>query len=190
MLINNQILKSDCSQTIEWREIKTMRRITLLYLTAILLLPTGCYQNINQNQRDVLSIAGLAAGAAAGGYAGSFFGGTNVMNILFTGGGAAAGALTAYAINRRLEVADKVAYERTMEDAVATGAAGEVFNWKNPKTGHGGFVRPTSDYVDSNGRTCRRFRTGIAFDDGVASGGGTACMRSDGSWKLLVDELS
>ena len=82
-----------------------MRPITSLYLTAILLLPAGCYQNINQNQRDVLGIAGLAAGAAAGGYAGSFFGGTNVMNILFTGGGAVAGALTAYAINRRLEVA-------------------------------------------------------------------------------------
>ncbi|MBL94629.1 MAG: hypothetical protein CMF70_04920 [Magnetovibrio sp.] len=163
-----------------------MKRMTIFFLAILVLGSSGCYKDMTRNQRDVLA---LAAGAAAGGYVGSFFGGGQVMEILFMGGGAAAGALTGYAINQRLQAADRVAYEQTMEHAVANGAAGEVFNWKNPKTGHGGFVRPTSDFIDSSGRTCRRFRTGIAFEDGVASGGGAACQQSDGSWKLLTDDL-
>ncbi len=62
---------------------------------------------------------------------------------------------------------------------------GKTWSWKNPKTGNGGTVTPTSPRLREGNTVCRNFDETIALADGRSEKiSGRACKRPDGSWSV------
>jgi surface antigen len=65
---------------------------------------------------------------------------------------------------------------------------GRVWRWRNPQSGNGGSMAPTSaPQVASNGQTCRSFNETITLNNGrTETLNGQACQRADGSWSIVA----
>jgi surface antigen len=65
---------------------------------------------------------------------------------------------------------------------------GRVWRWRNPQSGNGGSMVPTSAaQAASSGQICRSFRETITLKDGRAETlTGQACQRADGSWNIVA----
>jgi surface antigen len=62
---------------------------------------------------------------------------------------------------------------------------GKTWNWKNPKSGNGGTVTPTSPRVNEGGRVCRNFDETVTLKDGRTEKiSARACRSRDGSWSI------
>jgi surface antigen len=63
--------------------------------------------------------------------------------------------------------------------------SGKTWSWKNPKTGNGGTVTPTSPRLREGNLVCRNFDETITLADGRSEKiSGRACKRPDGSWNV------
>ena len=65
--------------------------------------------------------------------------------------------------------------------------AGKTWSWKNPKSGNGGTVTPTSALKREAGETCRTFNETVTLKDGrTETIAARACKKADGSWQLTA----
>lgn len=150
----------------------------------------GCADTMDRvSQMSWLEVGGALGGTMVGGYVGSQFGG-GFGQTLFMTTGVLVGGSFGYAAARSLGVSDQVHYDTTVRQALRTSSDGDVVRWTNPKTGRRGIVRTVSTYRHSTGQQCRTYRASVVFDDGVFSGGGTACQMADGTWAKFHDKFS
>jgi len=64
---------------------------------------------------------------------------------------------------------------------------GRVWRWRNPRSGNGGSMAPTSPPQFAGGQTCRTFNETITLKDGRSETfSGQACQRADGSWNIVA----
>jgi surface antigen len=64
---------------------------------------------------------------------------------------------------------------------------GKTWTWKNPKTGNGGTVTPTSPLQREAGQACRTFNETVTLKDGRSEQiSGRACKKADGSWQITA----
>ena len=141
------------------------------------------------SQMSWLEVGGTLGGAMVGGLVGSQFGG-GLGQTLFMTTGVLVGGSSGYTAARSLAGSDQAHYETSVRQALHTSPDGDVVRWANPETGRSGIVRTVSTYQHANGQQCRAYRASVVFDDGVFSGGGTACQMADGMWVKFGDEFS
>lgn len=157
---------------------------------AMVLSLGGCADSMNRlSQMNWLELGGTLGGAALGGYTGAQFGG-GFGQTMFIAAGVLAGGSAGYAAARTLGPGDQAHYDTTVRQALNGSVDGELVRWSNPDTGRSGIFRSVASYQDGKGQTCRKYRSSVVFDDGVFSGGGTACQQADGRWIKLHDEFS
>ena len=62
---------------------------------------------------------------------------------------------------------------------------GKTWSWKNPKTGNGGTVTPTTARKREGAEVCRDFNETVTLKDGRSEQiNGHACKKPDGSWSI------
>jgi len=61
--------------------------------------------------------------------------------------------------------------------------------WSNPKTGSSGFAEIQSQFVASDGATCKRLHVGNKAEGFNAEGTYTMCKQQNGEWKLHLGEF-
>ena len=162
-----------------------MRKIAIVVLA---LSTGGCAQDISMRDISMPGLIGASAGAALGGYVGYQFGG-GLGQIAYTAVGALVGGAGGYIAAEQLLPSDLTFYDSTTQKGLAESPDGQVLSWYNPETGNQGAFRPTHTFTAMNGRSCRHYRTTVAFQDGFASGDGTACRMADGRWQIVSNEF-
>lgn len=166
----------------------TMRKS--LMAGAMILALGGCAESMERvQQMSWLELGGTLGGAMLGGYTGAQFGG-GFGQTIFMATGVLVGGTAGYTASRVLGARDQAHYDNTVRQALSASGDGEVVRWSNPETGRSGIFRSVASYQDGKGQTCRKYRSSVVFDDGVFSGGGTACQQADGHWIKLHDEFS
>ena len=79
---------------------------------------------------------------------------------------------------------------KCINKTLAEAPAGKTWSWKNPKTGNGGTVTPTSPLPRRGAESCRTFDESVTLKDGRSEKiSGRACKRPDGSWQLSINCL-
>ncbi len=150
----------------------------------------GCADTMERaSQMSWVEVGGTLGGAVVGGYAGSYFGG-GFAKTVFMATGVLVGGSAGYTAARTLGPSDQAHYDTTVRQALNVSADGHVVRWANPETGRSGIFRSVASYKRGDGQTCRKYRSSVVFDEGVYSGGGTACQQANGNWIKLHDEFS
>jgi surface antigen len=109
-----------------------------------------------------------------------------IAGIIF--GGIAGDAIARNACRDR--EADAYYYNQAYFDAFEHPRYGQRYNWRNPYSGHYGFVTPLRDYGEGHrygyrGAECREFQQAIWIDGHRTQAYGTACRARDGSWRIV-----
>jgi len=162
-----------------------MKKIAIVVLA---LSTGGCAQDMTMPDVSMPALIGATAGAALGGYAGYQFGG-GLGQIAYSTVGVIVGGAGGYLAADLLLPSDLALYDSTAQKGLASSADGQVLSWHNPETGNQGAFRPTRTFTAMNGRSCRHYRTTVAFIDRFASGDGTACRMADGRWQIVSNDL-
>ncbi|WP_051340809.1 glycine zipper 2TM domain-containing protein [Azospirillum halopraeferens] len=124
--------------------------------------------------RDVV---GALLGGAAGGLIGNQFGkgdGRTAATI----GGAVLGALVGGSLGRSMDGADQAC----VGQALQYGPVGQPIRWASPAAQYE--VTPLRAWQDRGG-ACREYRTVAVIDGRRQSVNGTACLQSDGRWRVM-----
>ena len=127
--------------------------------------------------------AGTLVGAGTGALIGSQVGGGKGQ-LAAIAIGTLMGAWAGNEVGKSLDRADKLAAQRTSQDALEYNKTGQTSTWRNPDSGHSGTVTPVNTYRNDAGRDCREFETTIYVDGKQEQGKGTACRQPDGTWQI------
>lgn len=122
---------------------------------------------------------GALLGAVAGGLIGS-----QVGDGVGTMVGAAAGAVIGSAIGKSLDDKDKALLAQTSQNALEKTPTGHKNEWRNPDSGHYGYVEPTKTY-QSAGRYCREYVQTVFIGGEKQQAYGRACRGEDGHWRIV-----
>jgi len=88
-------------------------------------------------------------------------------------------------LKARLTPADREMNRKCIDKTLNEAPTGKTWTWKNPKTGNGGTVTPTTPRVRDAGRVCRSFDETITLKDGRSEKiSARACRHNDGSWSI------
>ncbi len=151
---------------------------------------SGCAQTTDRiRSMNWMEVAGTLGGAAIGGYAGAQFGG-GLAQTMFTATSVMVGGGIGYIGARMMSQRDQALHNETTHKALASNSPGTPYHWNNPESGHSGMVRTMASYRRSDGTTCQQYRASVVFEDGVASGNGSACMQANGQWLAMNDSFN
>ena len=162
-----------------------MKKIAIVVLA---LSTGGCAQDMSLPKMSMPGLIGASAGAAIGGWAGYQFGG-GLGQLAYTTVGAIVGGAGGYIAGEQLLPSDLALYQNTAQKGLSESPDGQTLSWHNPETGNQGVFRPVRSFVAMNGRSCRHYRTTVAFTDGFASGDGTAYQAADGPWQIVSNDF-
>ena len=138
------------------------------------------------------------AGTAAGGVIGALAGAAVARKGDTSGrlAGAAIGGLVGGFIGNRIGAAldrqDREMAHLNADRAMKRGRTGHRHAWRNPKTGNGGAVTPTSPPYrakggPAKGRICRRFTETVQLSDGRSETvSGRRCRTQSGAWAVAI----
>jgi len=139
----------------------------------------GCSSNPEHNRQ-----VGTVLGGVAGGVLGSQFG-SGSGKTAATIGGTLLGTWVGNKVATSMTQGDRVYYERAANEAYSA-PVGESISWSNPESGHGGTITPTREGTNNQtGEYCREFQQTILIDGKTEKAYGTACLQSDGSWRIV-----
>ncbi len=157
-------------------------------LTSILLIfifVSGCTGP--DNKRGISKQGGGAVlGAIAGGLIGSRFGGGEGQ-FLAAGAGALLGGFIGSSIGKSMDEQDKMIAEKSSQKALELSPSGKETYWKNPDSGHYGYVTPTKTYQARDGRYCREYTHKIVVGEKEETAYGKACRQEDGQWQIVSE---
>ena len=128
--------------------------------------------------------AGGALGLVSGGILGAQFG-KGEGRLLAAGLGAIIGGLVGSSIGKSLDEHDQLMMERASQKSLEYAPTGSKTEWRNPDSGHHGYVVPAKAYTDRQGAYCREYTQIIVVGDQEEKGYGTACRQPDGQWKII-----
>ncbi len=156
-----------------------------LAIAALALLLASCSDvQISKGQ-----LIGGTIGAIAGGAIGYQFGG-GMGQWLFTAAATMVGGEVGIGLGEKLLPSDQTAHEQNAQKSLAQAPDGQIYNWRNNKTGNSGNFRPVRSFYVGSERYCRDYHTTVVLKDNVLSGSGTACRQANGDWKILSAALS
>ena len=127
---------------------------------------------------------GALLGAGLGALVGSQFGG-GIGKFAAISVGTLAGAYLGSEVGKSLDRADRLAMQRSTQNALEDNRTGELSSWRNPDSGHEGTVTPTRTYELASGEYCREYQQTVTIDGKVEKAFGKACRQPDGSWKII-----
>lgn len=131
------------------------------------------------SKQDTGTVLGGVGGALLGAQVGKGNG-----QLVGVAAGTLLGAALGNSIGASLDRADMTYYNRTSQQALETGQAGQSLPWRNPESGNSGSVTPGKYYQASSGQYCREYTQSINIGGRVERGVGTACRNEDGSWQI------
>ncbi|MDX1923940.1 MAG: RT0821/Lpp0805 family surface protein [Rickettsiaceae bacterium] len=156
----------------------TISKVLALLLSAVVF--SSCAENGRMSKQG----GGVALGALAGGLIGSAFG-KGEGKIIAIGAGALLGGLAGGAIGKSLDDRDKMLAERSAQKALESAPSGQSTEWRNPDSGHYGYITPTKTYQAESGRYCREYSHEVRVGRRVEHAYGTACRKPDGDWEII-----
>lgn len=88
-------------------------------------------------------------------------------------------------LKAQLTPGDRVMNRKCIDKTLNEAPTGKTWSWKNPETGNGGTVTPTSPRRREDGTVCRTFDETVILKDGRSEKiSARACRRPDGSWSV------
>ena len=100
--------------------------------------------------------------------------------------GALGGAFAGSQLGKALDDIDRLKANETQQSALENNRDGVSSTWKNPNTGNSGKVTPTQTVrKESSAEDCRNYEHEILVDGQKEVVKGTACRKSDGSWRVI-----
>ena len=155
----------------------TIARVTM---AAVVALSLAACQSMQDNPKQTGgTLIGAGLGALAGSQLGSGKGQLAAVAI-----GALGGAWLGSEAGKSLDKADRMYAERTAQNALETGRAGQTSRWRNPDSGHTGTVTPIRTYQTAARQDCREYETTVTIDGRQERAVGRACRQGDGTWKI------
>lgn len=127
---------------------------------------------------------GTGLGALTGALVGANFG-KGEGKMLAVGAGMLAGAFIGNKIGAALDERDKAAMAQTSQKALEFSPTGKAVEWRNPDSGHYGYVTPSNTYKASDGRYCREFSQTVVIGGEQQKAYGKACRTPDGQWEII-----
>lgn len=128
--------------------------------------------------------AGTLIGGATGGLLGATVG-KGHGRYLAAGVGALAGAIVGNQIGRAMDENDKRIAELASQKALETAPSGNSVEWKNPDSGHSGYITPTQTFKNNEGKYCREYTEIVNIDGQDEQAYGKACRQPDGHWEIV-----
>jgi surface antigen len=125
---------------------------------------------------------GTLGGAVLGGLAGSSMG-KGSGRLWATGAGALLGGFVGSEIGKSLDASDRMYNAQAWDRAQMAPLYSDV-SWRNPDTGHSGYITPVREGRNSYGYPCREYKQTIVVDGRAQSAYGTACQDRSGAWVL------
>jgi len=151
-----------------------------IILTTALFI-TACAENQNNQKQTIGSILGAGLGALVGSQVGDGKG-----KLVAVALGALGGAFAGSELGKALDDIDRLKANETQQSALEHNKDGVASTWKNPNTGNSGKVTPTlTTRKESSGEDCRGYEHEILVDGKKEVVKGTACRKSDGSWRVI-----
>lgn len=155
-----------------------MKKVVAILAAAFLL---GACANDGKGQKEAGgTLLGAGLGALAGSQIGSGRGQLAAVAI-----GALAGAFVGNQVGKSLDRADKIAMERSTQNALETAPSGQAVAWRNPDSGNSGTITPQPAVQTNTGEFCREYQQTIVVAGRSEDAYGTACRQPDGSWKIV-----
>jgi surface antigen len=152
--------------------------LTAAALSAIVL--TGCTAN-DFGRKEA---AGTLLGGGLGALAGSQIGGGRGQ-LIATSVGTLLGAYLGNQAGRSLDRADQAYATEAEYQALEYTPSGSEVAWRNPDSGHYGYVTPHRTYETSSGSYCREYSHNASIDGYVERVHGTACRDETGAWRAV-----
>ena len=88
-------------------------------------------------------------------------------------------------LKAQLTPADREMNRKCIDKTLNQAPTGKTWSWRNPKTGNGGTVTPTSPRRREGTDLCRTFDETVTLKDGRSEKiSGRACKKPDGSWSI------
>ncbi len=153
-------------------------RITVVAVLAVAL--AGCANDGRGQKETGGALIGAGLGALAGSQIGSGLGKFAAISV-----GTLAGAYIGSEVGKSLDRADRLAMQRSTQDALENNETGEESRWRNPDSGHEGTITPTRTYETAANESCREYRQTVTIDGKAETAFGKACRQPDGSWKIV-----
>ncbi len=161
---------------------KSIKILSIILSVSIL---SGCASQTNPGGVSNQS-GGAVIGALAGGLLGSTVG-RGGGQLLAIGAGALVGGFVGSSVGKSMDDRDKMMAERTSQNALEMSPSGTSTTWKNPDTGHSGYVTPTKTYKTREGRYCREFTHAVVIGGKEEKAYGKACRQQDGQWQIISE---
>jgi surface antigen len=88
-------------------------------------------------------------------------------------------------LKAQLTPGDREMNRKCINKTLNEAPTGKTWSWKNPKTGNGGTVTPTTPRKREGAEVCRDFNETVTLKDGRSEQiNGHACKKPDGSWSI------
>lgn len=155
-----------------------LKRIALV---SVVTLGLAACQSTGQGQKEGV---GTLLGGVAGGVAGAQFG-KGSGRVAAGVAGALIGAILGNQVGQSLDRADRLAMERSTNNALERQPSGTAVAWKNPDSGNYGTVTPKPVFQNNGGQYCREFSQSVTVGGKTEEAYGTACRQPDGAWKIV-----
>jgi surface antigen len=124
---------------------------------------------------------GTVVGAVAGGIIGNQVG-KGSGQVAATAIGAVVGGIVGHEIGKSMDEADRRAAMEAEYRALETAQSGSQTPWRNPDSGHYGYVVPSQPYKYNN-LDCRNYTHTIYISGQPQTMRGKACRQPDGTWR-------
>lgn len=171
-----------------------IRTVAVLMATSMLVACSGQQNAENARQGGVMggggitkSDVGTVLGAVGGAAIGSRIGGGS-GRVAAIAAGTLIGAGLGHEIGGSLDRADMAYYNRTQQQALETGQAGQTLPWQNPQSGNSGSFTPSNYYTNNQGQYCREYTQTIQVGGKSERAYGTACRQPDGTWQIVSNQ--
>ncbi len=156
---------------------KTKNTLSVLLIAGLL----GACMDMQNNQKQTI---GTLLGAGVGALAGSQVGGGK-GKLASVAIGTLGGAYLGAQIGKSMDDVDRMKAGQAQQQALESRPDGVASAWSNPNTGHSGRVTPTKTYQTASGENCREYQHEVVIDGKRETVSGTACRRSDGTWRAI-----
>lgn len=153
----------------------------VLLVGSLALSLTAC---TNEEQGTIFGaiLGGIVGSSIDGGGRGHHGrGGGNAGMIIGTIVGASMGS----SIGRKLDDADRMRMREAHMSAFESNRSGQRSEWRNPDSGHHGWVEPEPAYENTYGQYCREYTQTVYIGNKEEQAYGKACRQDDGSWEIV-----
>jgi len=158
-----------------------MKASKLFIILAVTSILSACAENQNNQKQTIGTILGAGLGALVGSQVGDGKG-----KLVAVALGALGGAFAGSQLGKALDDIDRLKANQSQQSALENNKDGVSSTWKNPNTGNSGRVTPTrTTRKESSGEDCRGYEHEIFVDGQKEVVKGTACRKSDGSWRVI-----